>query len=142
DLDALQRRAETDPAWFWGAAADDIAIPWQRRPTSVFDMSRGVEWSRWWAGGAFNYAAAAIDPRADRDPDGEAVAWEGEDGAARSSGSRRPPTPLSPRRRPFGGWSSSGGWEMPSRSRGRLIATSRGATRCRAWAMRLRCRGR
>ena len=83
DLDALQRRAEADPAWFWSAASDDIAIPWQRRPTQVLDMSRGVEWSRWWAGGAFNYAAAAIDPRADRDPDGEAVAWEGEDGEVR-----------------------------------------------------------
>jgi acetyl-CoA synthetase len=80
DLEALQRRAETDPAWFWGAAADDLEIAWQRRPASVLDASRGPEWSRWWTGGAFNYAAAAIDPRADRDPDGEALAWEGEDG--------------------------------------------------------------
>jgi acetyl-CoA synthetase len=83
DLDALQRRAETHPAWFWGAASDDIAIAWQRRPTSVLDTSRGVEWSRWWTGGAFNYAAAAIDPRADRDAAGEAVVWEGEDGEVR-----------------------------------------------------------
>jgi acetyl-CoA synthetase len=80
DLEALQRRAEDDPAWFWGAAADDLEIAWQRRPTRVLDASRGPEWSRWWSGGAFNYAAAAIDPRADRDPDGEALAWEGEDG--------------------------------------------------------------
>jgi acetyl-CoA synthetase len=83
DLDALQRRAEKDPAWFWEAAADDIAIPWQRPPTSILDTSRGVEWARWWGGGAFNYAAAAIDPRADRDPGGEAVVWEGEDGDVR-----------------------------------------------------------
>src|SRR3954447_7339335 len=83
DLEALQRRAESDPAWFWGAAADDIGIAWQRRPTSVLDTSRGIEWSRWWTGGAFNYAAAAIDARADRDPAGEAVAWEGEDGEVR-----------------------------------------------------------
>jgi acetyl-CoA synthetase len=80
DLEALQRRAEADPAWFWGAAADDLEIAWQRAPTRVLDVERGPEWSRWWSGGAFNYAAAAIDPRADRDPDGEALAWEGEDG--------------------------------------------------------------
>jgi acetyl-CoA synthetase len=49
----------------------------------VLDASRGPEWARWWDGGAFNYAAAAIDPRADRDPDGEAIAWEGEDGEVR-----------------------------------------------------------
>ena len=79
NLEALQRRAARDPAWFWGAAAEDIGIAWQRRPASVLDASRGVEWARWWTGGAFNYAAAAIDPRADRDPDDEAICWEGED---------------------------------------------------------------
>jgi acetyl-CoA synthetase len=83
DLEGLQRRAAADPAWFWGAAADDIGIAWQRRPTSILDISRGVEWARWWTGGSFNYAAAAIDPRADRDPGGEAVVWEGEDGEVR-----------------------------------------------------------
>ena len=31
---------------------------------------RGAEWARWWTGGAFNYAAAAVDPRAAADPDG------------------------------------------------------------------------
>jgi acetyl-CoA synthetase len=84
DLDALQRRAVEDPAWFWGAAADDIAIAWQRRPQGVMDISRGVEWARWWSGGAFNYAAAAVEPRTARDPDGGAIAWEGEDGEIRT----------------------------------------------------------
>ncbi|MBF8289780.1 MAG: acetyl-coenzyme synthetase [Chloroflexi bacterium] len=83
DLIALQARAAADPAWFWGAAADDLAIPWQRRPAAVQDASRGPEWTRWWTGGAFNHAAAAIDPRARREPDGEALTWEGEDGEVR-----------------------------------------------------------
>ena len=48
DLEALQRHAERDPAWFWGAAADDLGLAWQRRPTAMLDLSRGVEWSRWW----------------------------------------------------------------------------------------------
>jgi acetyl-CoA synthetase len=84
DLEALQHRAVEDPAWFWGAAANDIGVAWQRHPQQVMDVSRGVEWSRWWGGGAFNYAAAAIEPRAARDPDGGAIAWEGEDGAVRT----------------------------------------------------------
>jgi acetyl-CoA synthetase len=83
NLEALQRHAETDPAWFWGAAKDDLSFAWQRQPSSVLDASRGVEWSRWWGGGAFNYASAAIDPRATRDPGGAAITWEGEDGAVR-----------------------------------------------------------
>ena len=83
DLTALQAHAATDPAWFWGAAADDLALPWQRRPRQTLDASRGPEWTRWWTGGAFNHAVASIDPRAERDPDGEALVWEGEDGEIR-----------------------------------------------------------
>ncbi len=82
-LDALQARAVADPGWFWGAAADDIGIAWQRRPGEVLDDSRGPAWSRWWGGGAFDYARAATEPRAERDPAGAAITWEGEDGATR-----------------------------------------------------------
>jgi acetyl-CoA synthetase len=83
DLSVLQRHAATDPTWFWGAAAEDIQVGWQRKPREVLDLSRGVEWARWWTGGAFNYAAAAVDPRAKADPNGEAISWEGEDGQVR-----------------------------------------------------------
>ncbi|MGZ8528351.1 MAG: hypothetical protein ACXWWR_06105, partial [Candidatus Limnocylindrales bacterium] len=34
DLEALQARAVADPGWFWGAAADDLELHWQRRPTA------------------------------------------------------------------------------------------------------------
>src|SRR5688572_27105891 len=83
DLASLQRRAASDPAWFWGLAADDLALSWQREPDRVLDASRGPEWSRWWTGGAFNYAEAATRPRAERDPDGGALVWEAEDGDVR-----------------------------------------------------------
>src|SRR6185369_13037577 len=52
DLDAVQARAVEDPGWFWSAVADDLALDWQRRPTSVLDLSRGVPFARWWGGGA------------------------------------------------------------------------------------------
>jgi acetyl-CoA synthetase len=65
------------------AAADDLQLAWQRRPSRVLDTSGGVEWSRWWSGGAFNYASAAIDPRAEAEPNGAALTWEGEDGSVR-----------------------------------------------------------
>jgi acetyl-CoA synthetase len=82
-LEALQARAVADPAWFWGAAAEDLELGWQRPPAEVMDAAGGPEWTRWWRGGAFNYAEAAIESRAARDPDREAIAWEGEDGAVR-----------------------------------------------------------
>ena len=83
-LDALQTRAAADPGWFWGAAADDIGIAWRRRPREVVDLSGGQAWARWWIGGAFDYTRAAIEPRAERDPDGGAIVWEGEDGTVRA----------------------------------------------------------
>ncbi|HKG19714.1 MAG TPA: AMP-binding protein, partial [Candidatus Limnocylindrales bacterium] len=83
DVETLQARAVADPAWFWGVAAQDLALDWQRAPDSILDASAGPEWARWWGGGAFNYADAAIEGRAARDPNGEAVAWEGEDGEVR-----------------------------------------------------------
>ena len=51
-----------DPASFAGLMLvfAAFAIAWQRRPGAILDTSRGVEWARWWIGGAFNYAAAAI----------------------------------------------------------------------------------
>src|SRR5947207_3199193 len=82
-LDAVQARAVADPAWFWGAAVDDLGLGWQREPDQVMDASGGPEWTRWWRGGAFNHADASTEGRASRDPDGEAIAWEGEDGEVR-----------------------------------------------------------
>jgi acetyl-CoA synthetase len=82
DLEALQARAVADPAWFWAATADDLGLDWQRRPTQTLDAHSGIEWATWWGGGAFNYAAACLDRRAAGDPNGAALAWEGEDGAA------------------------------------------------------------
>ena len=80
-LQALQARATADPGWFWGAAVDDIAIAWTRRPREIADLSRGAAWSRWWIGGSFDWSWAAVEPRAARSPDEVAVTWEGEDGS-------------------------------------------------------------
>src|SRR2546427_13204731 len=71
DVAALHARAVDDPGWFWGAAADDLGLSWQRRPPAVMDTSRGLEGRRWGPGGGFNYARAAPGPRPARAPTGE-----------------------------------------------------------------------
>ena len=82
-LEALQARAVADPGWFWGAAADDLRIAWDRRPSGVVDLSRGPASARWWPGASWNYARSAVEQRSAQHPDGGAVAWEGEDGTIR-----------------------------------------------------------
>ncbi len=83
DLETLQARATADPGWFWGAAVDDLGLAWQRRPRQALDLSDGIEWARWWVGGAFNHAQASVDPWAESRPGEEALAWEGEDSDVR-----------------------------------------------------------
>ncbi|MCJ7712713.1 MAG: AMP-binding protein, partial [Chloroflexi bacterium] len=82
DLEALQARAIVDPAWFWGLAVDDLELTWGRRWDRVLDVDEGIEWPRWWVGGAFDHAAAVLARWATR-PDDEAIAWEGDDGLIR-----------------------------------------------------------
>ena len=82
-LESLQARAVADPGWFWGAAADDIGIAWARKPGQIVDLSGGPAWATWWLGGSFDWSWAAVEPRWARDPDGEAITWEGEDGTVR-----------------------------------------------------------
>ena len=50
----------------------------------VLDASRGPAWARWWGGGAFDYARAATEPRATRDPGRRGARLGGR-------GRRRPP---------------------------------------------------
>ena len=83
ELEALQARAVVDPAWFWGLAVDDLELTWGRRWDRVLDLGEGIEWPRWWVGGAFDHAAAVLARWATR-PDDEAIAWEGDDALVRS----------------------------------------------------------
>jgi acetyl-CoA synthetase len=82
-LETLQAHAVADPGWFWGAAADDLELHWQRRPKTVLDLAGGPARARWWIGGAFNHAVAATEPWAASRSDDAALAWESEDGDVR-----------------------------------------------------------
>src|SRR5512134_2785997 len=61
-LEELQARAVADPGWFWGAVAHDLGLAWGRPPTTVLDIRRGAPFARWWLGGRFDHAAAALAP--------------------------------------------------------------------------------
>ena len=52
------RRSLTDPAGFWGDAAE--AIDWDQRPMTVLDSS-GAPFHRWFVGGTLNTCYNAVD---------------------------------------------------------------------------------
>jgi len=85
DYDTLYRRSIEDPSWFWGAVVEDLGLRWLRPFDRVLDTSRGIEWARWFTGGATNLVDNALDRHIDAGRGGRtAVIWEGEDGSTRT----------------------------------------------------------
>jgi acetyl-CoA synthetase len=82
-FDELLARSIDDPAWFWGATAEFLGIPFSTPYDQVLDTSNGVPWATWFTGGKTNLAAICVDRWVGESPDAEAVRWEGEDGAVR-----------------------------------------------------------
>jgi acetyl-CoA synthetase len=82
-FDDLLARSIEDPAWFWRATAEFLAIPFSTPYDQVLDTSDGIPWARWFTGGRTNLAAACVDRWASETPEAEAVRWEGEDGDIR-----------------------------------------------------------
>ncbi len=85
DYPALYERSIADLEWFWEAALEEMGIEWTRPYTRVLDLSKGIQWPRWFVGGRLNLVHNCVDkycsgPRADH----LAIRWEGEDGSQRS----------------------------------------------------------
>src|SRR5262249_33664166 len=55
-LEALQQRSVEDIAWYWDAVSRDLEWLWFTPYQQVVDTSRGVQWPRWFVGGAPNLA--------------------------------------------------------------------------------------
>jgi acetyl-CoA synthetase len=80
----LVERYSADPAWFWQAVVEDLGLEWYEPYTQVLDLSRGVEWARWFVGGSYNYVRDAVDKHAEGPlAEATAIGWEGEDGEVR-----------------------------------------------------------
>ena len=83
--EALLAWSNADPARFWNAAVRDLDLQFYQPYTRTLDLSRGLPWARWFAGGRYNYAHDAVDKWADGPAGAKAaVVWEGEEGATRT----------------------------------------------------------
>ncbi len=82
-FEELRARSIEDPAWFWGACAEFLGIPFSTPWDEVLDVADGIAWARWFTGGRTNLAAACVDRWVAESPEAEAIRWEGEDGEVR-----------------------------------------------------------
>jgi acetyl-CoA synthetase len=85
DLAELQRRSTEDLEWFWRVVLDELGIEFYQPYDRILDVSQGIAWPRWCAGGKMNVVHNCLDKRvgtavARR----EALRWEGEDGELRA----------------------------------------------------------
>ena len=69
---------------FWAAVADEVGIEWTEPYRQGLDVSRGVEWARWFVGGRLNIAVNCLDRH--RSVARPAVVAEREDGTVREVG--------------------------------------------------------
>jgi acetyl-CoA synthetase len=66
------------PAEFWARMVDQAEIEWFRPYDRVLDLSRGVEWARWFTGGLINIVHNCLDRHLART--NPAIVWETENG--------------------------------------------------------------
>ena len=84
DVESVYRKAAEDPNWYWQAAEQDIGLRWMQPYDEIVDMSGGVEFPRYYAGGRLNWSDYAVDKWVDLGRgDHVAVKWMGDGGERR-----------------------------------------------------------
>lgn len=83
-IEELRARSVADPAWYWGAALDDLGIGFTTPYTAVLDLTRGIEHPDWYTGAELNVVDACLRRWRDDGPDRVAVRHETEDGTTRT----------------------------------------------------------
>lgn len=85
DYPELERRAKSDPQWFWDALLRHLQIRFRQPYSPVLDLSEGIEWPKWCVGATMNMTESLLDRhlQTGRGPH-RALVWESEDGAIRT----------------------------------------------------------
>jgi acetyl-CoA synthetase len=83
-LEALQRRSVEDLEWYWDAVAKDLGWLWSTPYERVADLSRGIQWPRWFPGGRMNLSASCVDKHLGARGGEPAVISESEAGEVRT----------------------------------------------------------
>ena len=83
-FEELSQKSRNDLAWFWHAVEKDVGIVWDKPYTEVLDMSKGIEWSKWFINGRTNIYKSSVEKFSNNDPDKIAYHFVSEDGKTSS----------------------------------------------------------
>ena len=82
DFHELHGLSVRDPARFWSGVVEDLGLEFSQPWDEVLDVSRGIEWARWFVGSRLNLAWNCVHKWAQTElRDREAAVFLGEDGA-------------------------------------------------------------
>ncbi|MBT8419414.1 MAG: AMP-binding protein [Gammaproteobacteria bacterium] len=85
DFDALYRRSNEEPEWYWNAIIQYFDIRFYKPYRQLLDTSRGLPWSRWCVGGTTNLVLNCLDRHEGTSVmEKPALIWAGEDGSTRT----------------------------------------------------------
>jgi len=79
-LEELSQKAKDDLEWFWQSVDKDIGIIWDVPYTKTLDISKGIEWSRWFVNGKTNIYKSSVEKFAKQNPQKIAYHFVSEDG--------------------------------------------------------------
>jgi len=79
-LEELSQKAKEDLEWFWQSVDKDIGIVWDMPYTKTLDVSKGIEWSRWFVDGKTNIYKSSVEKFAKQNPQKIAYNFVSEDG--------------------------------------------------------------
>jgi acetyl-CoA synthetase len=79
-LEELSDKAKNNLEWFWKSVDQDIGIIWNKPYSKVLDVSKGIEWSKWFVGGKTNIYTSSVEKFTKKTPEKIAYYFESEDG--------------------------------------------------------------
>ena len=84
DYEALIKRSDADPDWFWNATIEFLDIRFLKPYAKVRDLSKGAPWAEWCIGGTTNLTLNTLDKHRGTPTERKvAFRWEGETGQVR-----------------------------------------------------------
>jgi len=79
-LEELSSKAIKNLEWFWKEVEKDIGIVWDKQYTQTLDVSKGIQWSKWFVDGRTNIYLSSVEKFSKNTPDKTAYTFISEDG--------------------------------------------------------------
>jgi len=79
-LEKLIQKANQNFEWFWKEVDKDIGIIWDKPYKKTIDVSKGIQWSKWFIDGKLNIYNSCVEKLAKKNPKKIAYHFVSEDG--------------------------------------------------------------